>query len=264
MYVQFKCFQCESIQRTKIHSYSWNQEKKPFKIKELCEHFSDIELKWIAKWGFFTLGWKVTIYDVSVDCKKHNEHNEYKRRIYFANETFQRGEKFNKGVNQYEEIQECCNNIIVYSAYEGDFGCSDDGKIRQQKINNYIEEIKADEEKLKKLKEEEEKLEKEEKLRKQKEEEERREREEEEKKEKEKEQRRRSQYEKENKEMLEIIKQQEKEEKELNKRVNIGASWIEEQMSQMISEANATYSKNISFNAQKTIKANFQCQAVKS
>ena len=64
--------------------------------------------------------------------------------------------------------------------------------------------------------------------------------------------------------MLEIIKQQEKEEKELNKRVNIGASWIEEQMSQMISEANATYSKNISFNAQKTIKANFQCQAVKS
>ena len=64
--------------------------------------------------------------------------------------------------------------------------------------------------------------------------------------------------------MLEIIKQQEKEEKELNKRVNIGASWIEEQMSQMISEANATYSKNISFNPQKTIKANYQFQAVKS
>ena len=260
MYVQFKCFKCESIQQTDIHSYSSNQEK-PFKIEELCEHFSDIELKWTTKWGFFTLGWKVTIYDVSVNCK---EHPKYKRRIYFANETFQRGEIFNKGVNKYEEIQECCNNIIVYSAYEGDFGCSDDGKNRQQKINNYIEEIKADEEKLKKLKEEEEKLEKEEKLRKQKEEEERREREEEEKKEKEKEKRRRSQYEQENKEMLEIIKQQEKEEKELNKRVNIGASWIEEQMSQMISEANATYSKNISFNAQKTIKANFQCQAVKS
>ena len=64
--------------------------------------------------------------------------------------------------------------------------------------------------------------------------------------------------------MLEIIKQQEKEEKELNKRVNIGASWIEEQMSQMISEANTTYSKNINFNAQKMIKANFQFTAVKS
>ena len=64
--------------------------------------------------------------------------------------------------------------------------------------------------------------------------------------------------------MLEIIKQQEKEEKELNKRVNIGASWIEEQMSQMISEANATYSKNINFNAQKMINSNFQFKAVKS
>ena len=262
MYVQFKCFKCESIQKKVIHSYSSNQEK-PFKIEELCEHFSDIELKWTTKWGFFTLGWKVTIYDVSVNCKEHpKEQPEYKRRIYFANETFQRGEIFNKGVNKYEEIHECCNNIIVYSAYEGDFYCSDDGKIRQQKINNYIEEIKADKEELQKLKEEEEKLEKEEKLRKQKEEEERREREEEEKKEKEK--RRRSQYEKKNKEMLEIIKQQEKEEKELNKRVNIGASWIEEQMSQMISEANTTYSKNINFNAQKMIKANFQFKAVKS
>ena len=136
MYVQFKCFQCESIQRTEIHSYSRNQEKDPFKIEKLCEHFSDIELKWTTKWGFFTLGWKVTIYDVSVNCK---EHPKYKRRIYFANETFQRGEIFNKGVNQYEEIQECCNNIIVYSAYEGDFGCSKDGKNRQQKINNYIQ-----------------------------------------------------------------------------------------------------------------------------
>ena len=236
MYVQFKCFKCESIQQKDIHSYSSNQEE-PFKIEELCEHFSDIELKWTTKWGFFTLGWKVTIYDVSVNCK---EHPKYKRRIYFANETFQRGEIFNKGVNKYEEIQECCNNIIVYSAYEGDFGCSNDGKNIQQKINNYIEEIKADKEELQKLKEEEEK------------------------KEKEKEKRRRSQYEKENKEMLEIIKQQEKEEKELNKLVNIGASGIEEQMSQMISEANTTYSKNINFNAEKTIKANFQFKAVKS
>lgn len=63
MYVQFKCFKCESIQQKDIHSYSSNQEKEPFKIEKLCEHFSDIELKWTTKWGFFTLGWKVTIYD---------------------------------------------------------------------------------------------------------------------------------------------------------------------------------------------------------
>ena len=38
----------------------------------------------------------------------------------------------------------------------------------------------------------------------------------------------------------------------------------EEQMSQMISEANATYSDNINFSAQKAIKANFQFQSRKS
>ena len=86
---------------------------------------------------------------------------------------------------------------------------------------------------------------------------------EEEEKRKKKEKRRRNQYEKEYKEMFEIIKQQEKEDKELNQRINIGTNWIEEQMTQMISEANAIYSRNIDFNAQKTIKANFQFQGGK-
>ena len=64
--------------------------------------------------------------------------------------------------------------------------------------------------------------------------------------------------------MLEIIKQQEKEEKELNQRVNTGTSWIEEQMSQMIKEADIDYSKNITFDAQKNINANYKFQSVKS
>ena len=55
----------------------------------------------------------------------------------------------------------------------------------------------------------------------------------------------------------------EKENKELNKKINIGASWIEEQMSQMISETNANISRNINYNAGKTIKANTQCQVGK-
>ena len=183
-------------------------------------------------------------------CKNCN------KRITFASQTF------NKNNNDYEEIQECCDIIIVYSAREGKFGCSDEGR-RRQKNNKFIQELKTAEEENKKLKEEQEQLEKEEKLWKQKEEEERREREEEEKKQKEKEQRRRNQYEQENKEMLEIEKQQEKENKELNKKINIGASWIEEQMSQMISETNADISRNINYNARKTIKANTQFQVGK-
>lgn len=64
--------------------------------------------------------------------------------------------------------------------------------------------------------------------------------------------------------MLEIEKKQEKENKELNKKINIGASWIEEQMSQMISETNANISRNISIcNVGKTIKANTQFQVGK-
>ena len=64
--------------------------------------------------------------------------------------------------------------------------------------------------------------------------------------------------------MLELIKEQEKEEKELNQRINTDTSWTEEEMSQMISEANAAYSENINFNAQKAIKENFQFQTGKS
>ena len=247
MNILFKCFECEKEVRKKIHSYNWNKKKESFEIKELCKHFSNIELNWETKYGFFTLGWSVKIYNVSLKCKREN----CNKRITFASQTF------NKNNNYYEEIQECCDTIIVYSAREGYFDCSDEGRRRQKDIK-FINELKAAEEENKKLKEEQEQLEKEEKLWKQKEEEERREREEEEKKQKEKEQRRRNQYEQENKEMLEIEKQQEKENKELNKKINIGASWIEEQMSQMISETNADISRNINYNARKTIKANTQ------
>ena len=96
--------------------------------------------------------------------------------IYFPNQTFKKGE------NSYEEIRDCCDNVIVYSANEGFFDCSDEGKKLQDNINKKIKEIIAAEEKHQKLKEEEEEFKKEEKLWKQKEEEERREREEEEKK----------------------------------------------------------------------------------
>ena len=264
MYVLFKCFNCEHEFRKEIHSYSWNKVEEPFKKEEFCDHFSDIELYWKTKYGFFTLGWKVEIYHVSVKCRgdenkrKLKEHDCCNRRLYFADKIF------NKNENGYEEVLDCCDNVIVYSAHEGEYACGQEGKKLQEKINEQIQALKDLEDKLEKLKEEKEKLEKEEKLRKEKEEEERREKEEEEKKEKEKEKIRRSQYQQENKEMLEINKQQEKEEKELNQRIKTGISWTEEQKSEMISEVNANISINTNFNAQKTIKENHQWHIGKS
>ena len=267
MNILFKCFKCEKETGLKIHSYSWNKEEEPYKIEKLkyanykdniksdseCVHFSNIELKWKTKYRFFTIGWEAEIYNVCIKCNQCN-----KKTIYFARKIFGYG-----GNNNYDEPRECCNHIIVYSAHEGKFECGDKGKELPNNINEQIKAIERAEEENKKLKEAQEQLEKEEKLWKQKEEEEKREREEEEKKQKEREQRRRSQYEQENKEMLEIEKQQEKENKEMNKKINIGASWIEEQMSQMISEANDNISRNINYNARKTIKANTQFQVGK-
>ena len=134
--------------------------------------------------------------------------------------------------------------------YEGKFCCGGAGLKRQERINQQIKEIKAAEEKLKKLKEKAEKLEKEEKLRREKEEEAK----------KEKEKKRRRKLERENKELCEIINQQEEEEKQLNRRINADTSWIEKQMSEMITEADVTYSKHNNFDAQKAINANIKCQ----
>ena len=157
---------------------------------------------------------------------------------------------FNSKNNSWEEVRDCCDNVIIYSVHEGKFSCGDAGLELQKRIKQQIEEIKAAEEKLKELKEKAKKFQKEEKLRRQMKEE----------KKKEKKKERRSKLEKENKEMYEIINHQEEEEKQLNRRINTDTSWIEEQMSQMISETNANISRNINYNATKTIKANTQFQ----
>ena len=151
MYVLFRCCKCELENKNeiekklKIHSYSWNKEKEPYVIDKLCDHFSQIELKWKTKYGFFTLGWQVRIYDVKVECVISHH------KLCFQDQTFNCNNK------SYEDVIDCCDNVIVYSAHEGKFDCSDDVKNLQRNIN----QIKEAKEKLKKLKEEEQKLEKE-------------------------------------------------------------------------------------------------------
>ena len=157
---------------------------------------------------------------------------------------------FNSKNNSWEEVRDCCDNVIIYSVHEGKFSCGDAGLELQKRIKQQIEEIKAAEEKLKELKEKAKKFQKEEKLRRQMKEE----------KKKEKKKERRSKLEKENKEMYEIINHQEEEEKQLNRRINTDTSWIEEQMNQMITEADVIYSNNNNFDTQKLINAYFKCQ----
>ena len=234
MNVLFKCCMCNKEVRKEIHSYSWNKSDVQY---SLCSHFSEITLSWETRYGFFTLGWKVEIYKVSCKCRCGT-------RLNFCDQTF------SSKNNSWEEVRDCCDNVIIYSAHEGKFYCGDAGLERQRRINQQIKEIKAAEEKLKRLKEKAKKIQKEEKLRRQKEEE----------KKKEKEKKRRKRLEKENKEMCEIINQQEEEEKKLNRRINADTSWIEEQMSQMITEAEIIYSNNNNFDAQKSINAKFKCQ----
>ena len=69
MNILFKCFECGEEAEIEIHSYSWNKEKKSFEIKKLCQDFSNIELNWKTKYGFFTLGCSVNIYNVSLKCE---------------------------------------------------------------------------------------------------------------------------------------------------------------------------------------------------
>ena len=223
----------EEIKDKKIHSYSWNKSDHS---EYLCQDFPKIELSWKTKYGFFTLGWKVEIYNVSAKCGKGPH------CINFANQTY------NKENNRYEEVRDCCDHVIVYYVHEGNGKCNDKEINRKEKINKIIQEIKAAEEKLKVKKEEIEKLEKEEKMMREKEEREMKERE----------NRQRNEQQIENRKMREIINQQEKENNELNRKVNIDTSWIDIQMIQMITSAEITYSENTNFNAQKEINANYK------
>ena len=75
---------------------------------------------------------------------------------------------------------------------------------------------------------------------------------------KERENRQRNEQQIENRKIGEIINQQEKENNELNRKINFVNSWIDIQMTQMITSAEVTYSENMNINAQKEINANYK------
>jgi len=216
-----------------IHSYSRN---KTFE-GELCDHFPLVKFSWKTRYAFFTLGWKIEIFNVIVKCK-------CEELIYFNDQTFSSNNR------SYKLEKECCNNYVFYSAKEGEYDYVNDGLVKQKKIEEQIKEMKNLEEKLKKTKEETERMEKEEKNR----------RKMEEKKKKEREKKRES----ENKELNKIIEQQEKENEELNQIINTDISWIDTQMNQMTESLDINYSESINFDVKKEINKNLNFQIVKN
>ena len=257
MNLLFKCLKCEydKIEKEKkgekvdenigeltkkVHSYSWNKEKTKFVFQEkkgkelkdvnLCEHFSSIKFNFKTRYGFFTLGWKIEIMNVEVVCASENP----PKSIYFSDQTF------SSSHHDYEEYKECCGNIIIYSAHEDGPHCDKEEALKlQERIAEQKKLMKELTEQHRKIQEETEEMEKEERQRQEKEEKKRRERE----------NARRKLQEGENKELDEIIKRQEKENEELNNQIDIDISYIDVQMSQMITASYITYSSMINFNA---------------
>ena len=239
MNVLFKCCKCNSKEaeiRKDVHSYSWNNSL----IKEpLCEHFPEVSFSWKTKYGFFTLGWKVEIYDVEVRC-------QCKRSLEFQNQTFQADHP------NYEDYHECCDHVVLYSAHEGKYSYGNEAFELQNRINEERKEIKELEEKIKKEREKANKLEQEEKLKK----------ENEEKRKKERENMRRMLSQRENRELNKLIKRQIKENEEINSKVDTDIDWISNDMNRLNETSDVTRAIEETFNAKQVINNNMNHKVI--
>ena len=258
MYIQFQCCQCRSRYRAdEIHSYTRNSTKKFY----LCKHFPNVQFSYEAKWGFFTLGWRITIYDIYAKCGE----SKCNKWLHFDSKTFK------KGTTHYNDYMECCDNVITLGAHEDDYYYSGSGFDVQSRINEkkkkQLEEIKKLLEEIKR-KEREEKLrkEREEKLRKEREEKKRKEREEklrkerEEKLRKEIEEKKRKEKEKRDR----IMREQDEESEELDKFITFDTSRIQNDTKELSNKAEIIFTDNINYDVNEDIEKNFKFKISKS
>ena len=240
MKIQFQCCQCEScVQPEKIHSYSWNASKEFY----LCKHFPNVEFSYETKWGFFTLGWRITIYNIYAKCGNCN------KWLHFDSKTFK------KGTTHYNDYMECCDNVITLGAHEDGYYYSGSGFDVQNRINEKKNKLLQE---IKKLLEEIERLEREEKLRKEREEKLRKEREE--KLRKEREERKRKEREKKNR----IRREQEEESEELDKVITFDTSRIQNDTKELINKAEIIFTDNINYDVNEDIEKNFKYNVTKT
>jgi hypothetical protein len=224
MYIQFQCCQCGSrIRPDGIHSYTWNSSKEFY----LCKHFPNVEFSYETKWGFFTLGWRITIYNIYAKCGNCN------KWLHFDSKTFK------KGTTHYNDYMECCDNVITLGAHEDGYYYSGSGFDVQNRIN---EKKKKQLEEIKKLLEEKLRKEREEKLR------------------KEREERKRKEREKKNR----IRREQEEESEELDKVITFDTSRIQNDTKELINKAEIIFTDNINYDVNEDIEKNFKYNVTKT
>ena len=234
MKIQFQCCQCRSRYRAdEIHSYTRNSSKKFY----LCKHFPNVQFSYEAKWGFFTLGWRITIYDIYAKCGE----SECNKLLHFDSKTFR------KGTTHYNDYMECCDNVITFGAHEDGYYYSGSGFDVQKQINEKKKQLLKE---IKKLLEEIERKEREEKLRKEREEKLRKEREEKKRKEKEKRDR--------------IMREQDEESEELDKFITFDTSRIQNDTKELSNKAEIIFTDNINYDVNEDIEKNFKFKISKS
>ena len=120
MYIMFECCQCQSrIHYGAIHSYSRNSSKEFY----LCNHFPNVEFRYETKYGFFTLGWLITIKNLYIKC--WGKCKSWRR---FSDQTFHRNNR------HYDDYIECCDNVIAISAHDNGYYYNGSGYEIQEKI----------------------------------------------------------------------------------------------------------------------------------
>ena len=226
MYIQFQCCQCGSrIRPDGIHSYSWNSSKEFY----LCKHFPNVEFSYETKWGFFTLGWRITIYNIYAKC------GNCKKWLHFDSKTFK------KGTTHYNDYMECCDNVITLGAHEDDYYYSGSGFEVQNRINEKKKKLL---EEIKKLLEEIERLEREEKLRKEREE--------------------KLRKKKKKKKKNRIRREQDEESEELDKVITFDTSRIQNDTKELINKAEINFTDNINYDVNEDIEKNFKYNVTKT
>ena len=149
IYIYLQCYKCKNSHKLHLYSFSSNQYEKFF---NLCEHFNT-KYTYIAKYGFFSLGWSITL-EVKVQCKKCNS-----KYFNFGSITF------NSDYYSYQNTYICCHNVFSISV-DGYKYLSDGNALSLQEEQKKLEEKykKENEEKMyeeeKRKREEKEKLEK--------------------------------------------------------------------------------------------------------
>ena len=240
MYIQFQCCQCgRCVKPDRIRSFSWNASKEFY----LCEHFPKVEFRYETKYGFFTLGWRITVSNIYAKCGKCNNW------LHFDSKTFK------KGTTHYNDYMECCDNVVTFGAHEDGYYYNGSGFQVQNRINEKKKKLL---EMIKKLLEEIERLEREEKLRKEREEKLRKEREEKLRKEREEKLR------KEREKMNRIMREQDEESEELDKVITFDTSRIQNDTMELTNKAEIIFSDNINFNVNEEIEKNFKYKVSKS